>query len=63
MEKVLTFIAILVLLSLLLALPVMWLWDAVMPELFGLKEITFLQALWLTLLFRALIPTSTSTEK
>ena len=42
--------AIVAAIAALLALPVMLLWDAVMPELFGLKEITFFQALWLTLL-------------
>ena len=30
--------------SLLFALPTMWLWDWLMPELFGLKEITLFQA-------------------
>lgn len=33
-----------VLLALVLSLPVMWLWDWLMPELFGLKEITLFQA-------------------
>jgi hypothetical protein len=33
-----------VLLSLVLSLPVMWLWDWLMPTMFGLKEITLLQA-------------------
>ena len=30
--------------SLLFAVPVMWLWDWLMPQLFGLKEITLFQA-------------------
>jgi len=34
----------LILLSLVLSLPVMWLWDWLMPTIFGLKEITLLQA-------------------
>lgn len=38
------------LLSLLLAIPVMLLWDWLIPEIFGLKEITLLQAWGLTLL-------------
>ena len=43
--------------ALVTALPTMWLWNWLMPELFGLKEITFWQALGLlvlsTLLFRS----------
>jgi hypothetical protein len=33
-----------VLLSLVLSLPVMWLWDWLMPTIFNLKEITLFQA-------------------
>ena len=44
-------IALIVLLSFLLALPVMLLWDAVIPGIFpGLHEITWLQAWGLSLL-------------
>lgn len=32
------------------ALPVMWLWNALMPDLFGLTEISFLQAWGLSIL-------------
>ena len=39
-----TGLGVLFLFSLVLSLPVMWLWDWIMPELFGLKEITWLQA-------------------
>lgn len=28
------------------ALPIMWLWDYVMPAVFDLPELTFWQALW-----------------
>jgi len=38
------FITLLVLVTLVFALPTMWLWDWLMPELFGLKEITLFQA-------------------
>ena len=38
------------LISLVMALPVMWLWDWLMPQIFGLKEITWLQAWGLSLL-------------
>jgi hypothetical protein len=37
-------IAVLIGLSLIMALPTMWLWDWLMPTIFGLKEITLFQA-------------------
>ncbi len=37
-------VATLVAISLIMALPTMLLWDWLMPELFGLKEITLFQA-------------------
>lgn len=43
-------IALIVFISFLLALPVMLLWDAVIPAIFGLPEITWLQAWGLSLL-------------
>lgn len=43
-------IALIVFLSFLLALPVMLLWDAVIPSIFKLPEITWLQAWGLNLL-------------
>ena len=36
--------------SLLLAFPVMWLWNWLMPEIFGLPMVTFLQAWGLMIL-------------
>jgi hypothetical protein len=36
----------------LFAFPIMWMWDYVMPELFGLTEITFWQAFWGTVMVR-----------
>ena len=41
--------------ALLMGLPVMWLWDAVIPDLFGLKTITFWQAIGLLLLTGILV--------
>ena len=38
------FITLLIVVTLVFALPTMWLWDWLMPELFGLKEITLFQA-------------------
>lgn len=43
-------IAVLFTISMVVALPVMWLWDWLMPELFGLKTITWFQAWGLTFL-------------
>jgi len=36
--------------ALVFAAPVMWLWNAVIPDIFHLKPLTLLQALWLSLL-------------
>ncbi len=36
--------------SLVLALPIMWLWNAIIPNLFGLPLVTFLQSWELCLL-------------
>lgn len=46
---------ILALMGLLMALPTMLLWDYVMPALFGLPEITYLQAVALFWLCGALV--------
>lgn len=48
--------------AMLVSLPVMWLWDWLMPELFGLKEITWLQALGITLLSGLLFRSSSSSK-
>lgn len=39
-----------VIISVLFSLPVMWLWNGLMPAIFKLPEITFLQALGLNIL-------------
>jgi hypothetical protein len=39
-----TVFGLFILVSLVCALPVMWLWDWLMPTIFGLKEITVFQA-------------------
>lgn len=49
-------------LSVVLAVPVMLLWDWLMPTLFGLKEITLMQAWGLTLLCSLLFKSNTSTS-
>lgn len=39
--------------------PTMWIWNALVPNLFGLPELTFWQTFGLMVLIRLLIPTST----
>ena len=53
-------IALIVAFSLLFAVPVMLLWDWLMPELFGLKEITLFQACGLSVLSGLLFKSNTS---
>jgi len=48
--------------SLLLALPAMWLWNWLMPPIFGLPTVTYWQALGLCLLFRFLFGTGLSSS-
>jgi hypothetical protein len=48
--------------SLLFALPTMWLWDWLMPELFGLKEITLFQAWGLNFLCGLLFKSHTTSK-
>lgn len=70
MDKILTIIvgivgvlAVLFVISLILSLPVMWLWNWLMPELFALKEITLLQAWGLSLLTSLLFKSHTTSSK
>jgi hypothetical protein len=56
-------VALLIGLTLLFAVPTMLLWDWLMPELFGLKEITLLQAWGVNFLCGMLFKNNTSTSK
>lgn len=56
-------LAIMICVALLISLPVMWLWDAVIPDLFGLHTITWIQALWLSILCSLLFKSSASNPK
>jgi len=56
-------IALAFLLSLILALPVMWLWDWLMPTIFGLPEITLMQAWGLNFLSSLLFKSHTNCRK
>ena len=61
---VLIVVGIVVIISVLSALPVMLLWNWLMPEIFGLVQIDFWQALGLTMLCSLLFKSShTSSSK
>lgn len=69
MEKIVLMVGVMVLvlvvftgLAFLLALPCMWLWNYLMPELFGLQEIGYLQAVAMLLLSRLLFGSYTNTS-
>ncbi len=49
-------------LILIMAVPTMWAWDAIMPKYFGLKEITFTDALWLNVLASCLFKSTGSSK-
>jgi lipopolysaccharide export LptBFGC system permease protein LptF len=70
MDKIFTFlgtafifVVIIFGIAVLLALPTMWLWNWLMPQIFQLKEITFWQALGLNLLCGILFKGSNSSSK
>ena len=48
--KIVTILLAAFFVSLILALPVMWLWNATLPELFGFKEINWWMAWKLSML-------------
>jgi hypothetical protein len=58
-ESIATFLGLIAIVIVILGYPVMLLWNWLMPELFGLSEITFWQAIGLnilcTILFRPTI--------
>ena len=58
----LAFIVLGAFVALLLALPTMWLWNGLLPGLFGLPVITFWQSLGLCLLARFLFGTGSSSS-
>ncbi len=49
--------------ALVYSLPVMWLWNAVVPNVFGMHPITWLEALWLSLLCGFLFKTTSTSVK
>lgn len=58
-----TAVLIIASLSLIIAFPIKWLWNGVMPDLFGLPEITFWKAYGLYLLWHLLLRGVTINEK
>ena len=54
---------VIVVFSLLIAFPIKWLWNGVMPDIFGLPEITFWKAYGMYLLFHLLLRGVTINEK
>ena len=50
LNEIAKLLALLVTFILILGYPMMWLWNWLMPELFGLPQITFLQAVGLNIL-------------
>lgn len=62
MMAVITAICIAFLVSLLLALPVMWIWNSTFPGLFGFREIDWWTAWKISILCSLLFKTSFSTK-
>lgn len=52
-------VVLIVVIGLLFSLPVYWLWNALLPDLFGFKDITWLQA-WGLLILSGFLFKSTS---
>jgi len=50
LNEIAKLLALIVTFVLILGYPMMWLWNWLMPELFGLPQITFLQAIGLNVL-------------
>ena len=67
MEKVLAAVGLLVatiiVVTFIITLPVYWLWNWLMPELFGLHTLTFWQALGVALLSSCLFKSTSSSSK
>jgi hypothetical protein len=62
MEKIGLFVLYIVLYALVAALPVWWLWNWLMPTIFGLPMISFWQALGLSLLCGSLFSRGSSSK-
>jgi len=58
--KVIGFFIVIGVIALLIGFPLMWLWNYVMPDIFGLTEITFWQAVAISLLSGSLFKSHNS---
>ena len=63
LNEVAKLLALVVTWILLLGYPLMWLWNWLMPYLFGLPEITFIQAIGLNILTNILFRPSITIKK
>jgi hypothetical protein len=65
-EAILLVIGLVILSAMIMALPTMWLWNYLMPDIFGLVEINFYQAMAInflsSILFKANISTNNKTN-
>jgi hypothetical protein len=62
-ESIATFLGLIAIVIVILGYPVMLLWNWLMPELFGLSEITFWQAIGLNILCTILFRPSINIKK
>lgn len=62
-KNIVILLIILIALALILALPTTWLWNWLMTSIFGLREITFTEALGLNVLSAILLKPSISSNK
>jgi hypothetical protein len=60
--KILGILGLFIILAFILALPTLWLWNFLMPVVFGLSKITFTQALAMNMLSGILFKTSSNFE-
>lgn len=60
LSAVLLMFGMIVIMALIMALPTMWLWNWLMPDLFGLQTIGFWQALGVNILSGILFKSSSS---
>ena len=60
---VIAIVGVIVLIGLILTIPVYYLWNWLMPELFGFRVITFWQAMGISFLSSCLFKSSSSSSK
>ena len=62
-EPLLKALGLVIVIILITVFPAMWLWNWLMPTIFGLKEITFWQTIGLQILLHILLPKSYSSKQ